>query len=138
MEIKKILLVDDDKDDQFFFIEALKELNDTIVCKTEDNGVKGLAALQLPDHPDMIFLDLNMPQMNGFDLLSKIKKDEVLAKIPVVIFSTSNHQHDIDKAKELGSVAFLTKPNDMNTLSEKLAKAISIDPDKCGSGIIVL
>lgn len=127
MGLTHILLVDDDKDDQFFFMEALKELGLQVTCNIADDGVKGLNLLKNISNPDLIFLDLNMPQMNGFDFLETIKKDEKLKSIPVVIFSTSKHYKDIKKANELKAIAYLTKPNNLNSLSEKLSKTFLLD-----------
>jgi CheY-like chemotaxis protein len=122
-----ILLIDDDKDDQFFFIRALKDFDSTIVCQVANDGLKGLIFLENNPNPDIIFLDLNMPKMNGFDFLEKIKKDEKMKNIPVVIFTTSNHYKDIKKAGELKAVAFLTKPNNINNLSAKLSQVLNLD-----------
>lgn len=123
----KILLIDDDKDDQFFFMEAIKETGKIYLCETADDAYKGLQSLEKGYKPDLIFLDLNMPQMNGFDLLEKLKQMEIYRNIPVAIFSTSNNPKDIRRAEELGAVAFLTKPNDLGTLSEKLLRIIQHD-----------
>ncbi|MBC7381407.1 MAG: response regulator [Bacteroidia bacterium] len=123
----RILLIDDDKDDQFFFVRTIEDIQSSIVCELADNGLKGLSALLKNPNPDIIFLDLNMPQMNGFDFLEIIKKDENFKHIPVIIFTTSSHLQDIEKAKELKAVAFLTKPNNLNNLSQLLTKALHLD-----------
>jgi len=136
-ELKRILLIDDDKDDQFFFIEALKDIRSEITCNVADDGLKGLFFLKNNQKPDVIFLDLNMPQMNGFDFLVTIKQDENLKNIPVIIFTTSNHHMDIQKAGALKAVAFLTKPNNLNNLSEKLLKVLSLDYTLIGDIYII-
>lgn len=124
----RLLLIEDDADDQLFFSLALSMVEPEAKCIIAPNGSKGLEQLNNMDSlPKLIFLDLNMPIMNGFDCLKKIKAHEAFAAIPVIIFSTSNHQKDIRKAQELGAAGYLHKPNDIDTLSEKLRSAFSFD-----------
>ena len=61
-------------------------------------------------HPDLIFLDLNMPKMNGQEFLSKIKEELPLRDIPVVIFSTSGSYRNIKSTMDLGALEYITKP----------------------------
>ena len=75
----------------------------------------------------LIFLDLNMPYMNGFDFLARFKEVPDWEKIPVVIFTTSNQQRDIERSKELGANAYLTKPNNVETLRQDLMSILSWD-----------
>ena len=96
---KVIMIVDDDPDDVAFFCEALSEIDTSIKCI----GVKGAEeALWLlkknPDnYPDFIFLDLNMPKMNGKQCLEQIKSDVNLSSIPVVVYTTSKTEKDIQQ-----------------------------------------
>lgn len=116
MQTERILLIDDDLDDQLFFTEVLEEIDPTIVCKVADNGLEGLRVLRSGFLPDVIFLDLNMPAMNGFDFLLEFREEASWSNISVIIFTTSSHQQDKDRAKELGAKAFLTKPNTVHEL----------------------
>ena len=77
--------------------------------------------------PDVVFLDLNMPVMNGFDFLIQIKKENGLNKIPVGIFSTSSILREKELTKEMGAQFFLTKPNDFQELRKKIEQIISSD-----------
>ncbi len=109
---KHCLLIDDDHDDQLLFSIALKELNKSITFLNADNGLKALSMLT-NEHtviPDIIFLDLNMPIINGFDFLTRLKENSKLCNIPVVIYSTSCREEDIARTKNLGAFAFITKP----------------------------
>jgi CheY-like chemotaxis protein len=124
---EKILLIDDDTDDQLFFQEVMDELNPEIHCKVADNGLSGLELLKNGYLPNLIFLDLNMPYMNGFDFLARFKEVPDWEKIPVVIFTTSNQQRDIERSKELGANAYLTKPNNVETLRQDLMSILSWD-----------
>lgn len=118
---KKILLVDDDADDQLFFVDAIKELEPDLKCGIANNGLEAFDHLKKdPPPPSIIFLDLNMPFMNGFECLIKLKNSLEYKEIPVIIFTTSNHPQDVSRTMELGANMFFTKPPDFNTLKEKL------------------
>ncbi len=126
--MNRILLIDDDLDDQFFFKEIIQSINPTLNCETASNGKIALDELKVSASlPDIIFLDLNMPIMNGFDFLVEIKKEDKLTKIPVGIISTSNIMSEKELAKELGARFFITKPNDFNILRKKLQQILSAD-----------
>ncbi len=126
--MNKIFLIDDDLDDQFFFKEVIESINPTLHCYTATNGKIALDKLKVSASlPDIIFLDLNMPVMNGFDFLIQIKKENALSKIPVCIFTTSNILRDKELTKEFGAQFFLTKPNDFQVLRKKLQQILSAD-----------
>ncbi len=126
--MNKIFLIDDDEDDTLLFKEAIETINTTLQCDTATNGKMALAQLKAGTVlPDIIFLDLNMPIMNGFDFLVQIKKEEQFNKIPVGIFSTSNHLSDEEKIKKLGAWFFLTKPNNFEVLCKQLQQILSAD-----------
>jgi CheY-like chemotaxis protein len=119
---KTLLIVDDDPDDIQLFCEAVYEINKSYHCLTAVSCEESLQLLQdTTIKPDYIFLDLNMPRMNGKQFLAQLKKDSLFAKIPVIIYSTSKVKKDIEDSIRLGAVSFLTKPNKF----ENLVKAIS-------------
>ena len=117
-----IFLVDDDIDDQELFMEALQVVDSNIICRTATNGEEALAYLQadLEVYPDFIFLDLNMPRLNGKQCLMALKKNEALRHIPVVIYTTSSQQRDIDEVMALGASHFVTKPCNFKELCDLL------------------
>lgn len=122
-KIETILLIDDDKDDQEIFTIAVQRLNRGITCYTADDGDEGLKQLNnMLLAPDIIFLDLNMPRVDGRQFLQEIKKQESLKYIPVIIYSTSSLQRDIDETRKLGAAGFLTKPYSLTELCEALTK----------------
>ena len=127
MITEKILLIDDDADDQVFFSDALKGIGGNLDCKTAGNGLEGLNLLNTGFVPDVIFLDLNMPHMNGFEFLRALRAKNECQGIPVVIFTTSSHQRDIDLSQELGAQAFLTKPNTLQNLRDSIRQLITAD-----------
>ncbi len=118
---KKILLVDDDADDQLFFVDAVKEVEPAIDCGVANNGLEALEQLEtIPPPPSLIFLDLNMPLMNGFECLAELKKTDAYKEIPVIIFTTSNQAKDVERTIAMGAKMYLTKPADFNSLKNKL------------------
>ena len=119
---KKFLLADDDADDTSLFCEALAEISSTIECQTAENGLELFELLSKPDRgkPDIIFLDINMPLMNGWDCLKKLKEDADLSNIPIIMYSTSSAKRDIEMAYSLGALFYLKKPENFRELSKIL------------------
>jgi len=79
----------------------------------------------MPVLPDFIFLDLNMPKVNGRDCLASIKKNERFTNIPVIIYSTSSEKSEMNLTVEMGAAFFLQKPNRFDDLKRALANIIS-------------
>ncbi|HMH20856.1 MAG TPA: response regulator [Puia sp.] len=125
--VKKILLVDDDADDQLYFRDALNEISPDSHCEIASNGKEALEQIGIPPPPDLIFLDLNMPVMNGYECLVALKQQQRYKDIPVVIFTTSKNALDVQRSKELGADLFLTKPADFGILCDKLLKILDLD-----------
>jgi CheY-like chemotaxis protein len=112
------LLADDDADDKTLFCEALAEINPAITCHTAADGKEALDILAKDQikKPDIIFLDINMPVMDGWQCLGRLKEDTEHKDIPVIMYSTSSYQRDIDLALESGAFCFFTKPSDYREL----------------------
>lgn len=105
------LLIDDDEDDQQLFALTLEDLQAPVTLHVANNGFEALTQLQSKAiEPDYIFLDLNMPRMSGKECLKLLKEDTELQNIPVIIFSTSDEQQDMNDTKALGALDFITKP----------------------------
>lgn len=115
-----ILLIDDDVDDQLYFREAIEEIKPECTCKIANNGLEGLQQIAISPTPDIIFLDLNMPIMNGYEFLENMKKNYAYHHIPVIIFTTSKNSADIERCRDSGASLYLTKPVDFATLCNKL------------------
>lgn len=125
-EKKLLMIVDDDKDDRFFFCSAIRKNNPSFECLEAENGDDALKQLRRSERlPDFIFLDLNMPQMDGKECLTELKKDKTLKNIPVIIYTTSEYKLDKEVTKELGADYFLTKLTDIYPLPEELSKAMN-------------
>jgi CheY-like chemotaxis protein len=127
MPYSSILLIDDDDDDLEFFVSAVNEISSSLLCITESSAQKALDKLKNNETaPDVIFLDLNMPVMNGFQFLAEVKNDRTLKDIPVIILSTSSVPITIQQTKALGAVDFITKPNNFAAL-KRILQTIFVD-----------
>ncbi|GGZ65261.1 response regulator [Streptomyces subrutilus] len=115
-----VLLVEDDAADVLLIEEALHEHGLPRTITQVDDGLAALAHLQDPaaPRPDLIVLDLNMPRMNGRELLAVLKADEDLALIPVVVLTTSNAPDDIHGAYQQRANAYVTKPVNLDEFVE--------------------
>jgi CheY-like chemotaxis protein len=125
--IKKFLLADDDADDTSLFDEALREIDGSIEFTSAQNGkdlIDKLTAGKVEPH--LIFLDINMPEMNGWEALEKLKKTSHLKDIPVIMYSTSSSLKDAKKAIQSGAVGFYEKPTSFVMLKDFLQVITSI------------
>lgn len=121
-----ILYADDDSDDCELLVEALGKIDPTIECRMANDGKQALKVLDESDNlPDYIFLDVNMPVMDGKDCLVELKKDNRYKEIPVVIYSTTKDLNEITSLYELGAVDFLAKPNSFEELYRSLDRMIN-------------
>lgn len=118
--IKKFFLADDDQDDTDLFHEALRNIDKSIELYSAQNGKEVLKKLTQQAAPEIIFLDINMPEMNGWDCLVTLKKNHELKDIPVVMFSTSSASINGKKAIEAGALGFLEKPSSYIKLKDFL------------------
>ena len=120
-----ILLIDDDDDDQLIFKDALKEISFGYDCWMASNGLEGLERLEAEKElPAIIFLDLNMPLMNGLEFMDLTGKNESYKNIPIIIFSTSDNPVDKKRLMKMGASRFITKSADFRKLIETLAEIL--------------
>ena len=114
-----ILLAEDDADDRLLTQDALAESQLVADLRFVENGTELLDYLFLrgkfaepasAPRPQLILLDLNMPRMDGREVLAKIKADPALRRIPVVVLTTSRADTDIARIYELGANSFISKP----------------------------
>lgn len=121
MHTPSFFLAEDDLDDAELFGEALQSINPGTPFQHAPNGKEALEQLTtLPQKPDVIFLDINMPVMNGWECLTQIKQDTALKQIPVIMYSTSSYSKDVERAIELGALCFFTKANSFKELCDIL------------------
>jgi CheY-like chemotaxis protein len=116
------LLADDDADDASLFQDALMEVDDSIDFQYAKDGQETLELLKDESStlPDIIFLDLNMPRMDGKECLRNLKMDTELSRIPVIMYTTSSQAKDIEETMMSGALCFITKPSNMKELKRIL------------------
>lgn len=116
-----VLNVDDDQEDREFFCDALREIDPTITCLIAGSGMEALALLENRSPlPDYIFLDINMPMMDGKQCLKALKSTPNLQSIPVIMYSTSTDTREIKECYKLGAEDFLIKPHSYDKLVNDL------------------
>src|ERR1700760_2653029 len=121
----RFLLIDDDTDDRELFSEALASVDPAIAVDQATDGAEAL--IRLGDGvvtPDIIFLDINMPVMNGWQFLSKLKQQDAYKHIPVIVYSTSSNIKDRRTADEMGALCFITKPHAFRLLQNVLGVVV--------------
>lgn len=125
----RCFLIDDDLDDQEIFFMALQQFDEAIQCDFANDGAKAIEQLKAGDVnvPQCIFIDMNMPRMNGIDCLEQIKKIDHLKDVPICMFSTSADPTLVARTRELGAVDFLVKPADISVLSEMLGQFFKLN-----------
>ncbi|HTJ48637.1 MAG TPA: response regulator [Cyclobacteriaceae bacterium] len=110
---RRVFLADDDADDRDLFIDALQEIDKTIYCYHATNGESALKVLSgdILEKPELIFLDLNMPKINGKGVLKTLKTSSELSDIPVIMYSTFFSPNDIKEITELGAHCLVKQTN---------------------------
>jgi len=127
----EILLVDDNTGDIVLTTEALKESNFKNRVSTARDGVEAMEFLRrtgkfaAAPRPDLVLLDINMPRMNGSEVLAAIREDQDLKLLPVVMLTSSESADDINRAYELRANCFVTKPADYDEMV-KVVQAIDL------------
>ncbi|MBE8726480.1 response regulator [Flavobacterium hungaricum] len=126
MPYKNILLIDDDIEDTEFFTEAVEAVNKNVVCRTELNPSKAFEELAAAENlPDIIFLDYNMPAVNGLEFIKRMRNAEKLKNIEVIVMSTPPEEVMVQWfQKNNTTVKYISKPNTFQELKEILAELL--------------
>jgi len=125
-----VLLVEDSPGDVRLMQEAFREVNPPIQMHVTSDGVDAISFLRQEEvyanspRPDLILLDLNMPRMDGREVLAQIKADDALRMIPTVVLTTSTDEGDIARSYQLQANCYLSKPVEM-LVFENLVKSIN-------------
>ena len=126
----EVLLVEDSPGDVRLTLEAFREANSFVHLNVVSDGAEALAFLRQEGihdsapRPDLILLDLNLPKMDGREVLARIKKDDALKTIPTVILTTSSDEVDVEKSYQLQANCYLSKPVELSAF-EKLVRSIN-------------
>ena len=121
---KEIMVVEDTAIDLRMILSALNagSIRKTITALTD--GEQALVHLKLQAHgakPDLILLDLSLPRVNGWEVLSACKSDTALKAIPIVVFTTAQAASDVKRCYNLGANSFVTKPFDMDVFQDAVS-----------------
>ncbi len=132
MTIAEIYYADDDLDDLEIFEEAVKQLtseeNLQINLHTYMDGERLLQSVRSHRNPGMlVFLDINMPEKNGYDILREIRADKHVCTLPVIMFSTSSNAQTIKTCYDYGASLYTTKPGNFNELKKVIRQIMQID-----------
>lgn len=123
-----ILYVDDDHDDLMLIADAFENYTSHLRVVHAYNGLEGLAALEKMKEkgslPCLVILDINMPRMNGKEMLKRLRASSEFKDLPVILFSTSNSTSDKQFARELNA-DFITKPVSFSNLQALITEFVS-------------
>ncbi|HEX8516688.1 MAG TPA: response regulator [Bacteroidia bacterium] len=127
-DLKKCLIIDDDPDDQEIFLMCLKKIGQNIEGITSNSGVEALAMLKKDQAyvPDYIFLDVNMPKMNGVECLKQLRQIDRLKATRILMYSTTSETDVVKESKSHGANDFIMKPSKTKDLKEKLSAIFNI------------
>jgi CheY-like chemotaxis protein len=124
-----LLHVEDEDGAAFLFRNAVREAGLEAIVFRVSNGEEALAFLRRSgayvnaERPQLMVLDLNLPKIDGLSVLSRMRNDESLRTIPVVVISTSSRPSDKEKAFSLGAKHYIVKPDNFETLTEQVKVA---------------
>jgi CheY-like chemotaxis protein len=123
---KVVVLADDDQDDADIFRQALRTVDPSVGFFHVDSGARLFEFMndENESQASVIFLDLNMPEMNGWQCLARLKNDKKFESIPVIIYTTSSNPREYEIAQDLNAHGLITKPTDPKVLKKVLAIVI--------------
>ncbi len=119
--MKKILIVDDEPNIVMSLEYILKKNNYEIFIAR--NGKEAIESIS-ENHPDLVLLDLMMPEIDGYETIKWIKNQEDLESLKIIVVSAKNKAHDIDKAIDLGANLFIPKPFSVKKITEEIHQMI--------------
>jgi two-component system, OmpR family, alkaline phosphatase synthesis response regulator PhoP len=127
MSDKKILIVDDEPHIRALLEQTLEDFEDEDVeILIANNGQEGLDLIE-EEHPDLVFLDVMMPKMNGFDVCDKVKHELQMDDVYVVMLTAKGQEFDKKKGMEVGADTYMTKPFDPDEVVAKAEEILGIE-----------
>ncbi len=121
-----LLVVDDDPADMSLIVDALSRHEDVASTHAMDDPAAALELLEAGSlQPDLILLDINMPRMNGFVFIDRLRRIPVTADTPVAFLTTSRHTRDIEAAREFAPCSYVVKPDNFADLRARLDVVIN-------------
>jgi two-component system, OmpR family, alkaline phosphatase synthesis response regulator PhoP len=123
---KKLLIVDDEAHIRMLIEQTLEELEDEGVnFLTAENGEQALEIIQA-ENPQLVFLDVMMPKMNGMEVCRRVKKELTLDKVFIVLLTAKGQELDRQKGQEVGADLYMTKPFDPEVILEKAREVLEL------------
>lgn len=126
---KTIIMADDDEDDREFFKIALENISSEYKLLTFNDGASLVKHLR--EHsdfkPHLILIDINMPRLDGIESLSIIRQFHSKEEVPIVMYTNSTNDRDVENAIKHGANLYIKKPNDITKLRDLIVKLVSID-----------
>jgi DNA-binding response OmpR family regulator len=123
---QKILIVDDEPHIRLLLERTLLDFEDEgLEILIADNGEAALAMIQA-EKPALVFLDVMMPKMNGFDLCQKVKKELGLAEVYIVMLTAKGQEFDRQRGEEVGADIYMTKPFDPDEIRDKVKEVLGL------------
>ncbi|WP_319542372.1 response regulator [uncultured Pseudodesulfovibrio sp.] len=124
---KKILIVDDEVHIKMLLEQTLEELEDEFEVElfTASDGEEGLEFIQ-KKRPDLVFLDIMMPKMNGYEVCSVVKKDSSLQGVKIILLTAKGQEVDRKQGMELGALMYMTKPFDPDEILRVSKEALEL------------
>jgi DNA-binding response OmpR family regulator len=124
---KKILIVDDEPHIRLLLEQTLEDLEDSGVdFLIAENGEEALSLIK-DEKPDLVFLDVMMPKMNGFDVAKTVKLEWNLSDIYIVILTAKGQEYDKEKGREMGADLYVTKPFNPDEILKIATSILNID-----------
>lgn len=122
----KIFIVDDNEDFVLLLGQTISKIYPECQCLSAENGYSALRQLKfmLPTIPDIIFVDVKMPIMNGHEIVAELKKNDLLSHVPVIMYSAQVNPEDEELARNAGVTSFLTKPSTVEKINEMILTAV--------------
>lgn len=124
--LQKKVLVIDDSETNLLLVESMFESDPRIRILVKSNG-KNIVDYCMKNKPDLILLDLMMPEISGFDVLELLQSHSVLKKIPVIIISALDGQAEMKRAIEMGANDYIIKPIDFEENTQMILKILGLD-----------
>jgi len=123
---KKVLIVDDEPHIRLLLEQTLEDFEDEgVELFTASNGLEALDIIK-SEEPDIVFLDVMMPKMNGFDVCNTVKNDLALNNIYIVMLTAKGQEFDKQKGKESGADIYMTKPFNPDEICAMTAKILGL------------
>ena len=123
---QKILIVDDEAHIRMLIEQTLEELEDEgVEFLTAENGEKALEIIQ-DEKPNLVFLDVMMPKMNGMEVCRRVKKELGLDNVFIVLLTAKGQELDRQKGQEVGADVYMTKPFDPEAILEKAREVLGL------------